>query len=316
MHDRHCPLCGGAALSLQENIPSEQLAAVYRKETGLDVAGHFEGVPALACLACDACSLRFFDPPVTGNAAFYQGLMANGWYYAAEKWEFAEAAACLRSGDRVLEIGCGRGLWADTLPGIDYTGLETSAAAIALAGAPDRLRRQTVEEHAKTHAAAYDMVCAFQVLEHVADPAAFLGAAVSCLRPGGALLLSTPSPDGYGGMVVNYALDLPPHHVTRWPDAVWPRLEGLFPLRLERLAHEPLQDCHMEHYCQTMAVALARHRLGLPGLPLVDCSPGHQQAVQAAKELAGAVRAVLADPRVRPARGHTVLAVYRKAGRP
>lgn len=297
---------------LREMIPAEHLVRIYHEQLGLDVSDHFADVPVVRVMVCRECGLLFFFPAVTGSAAFYQALSDTERYYMTDKWEFSEGSRLIGPADRVLEVGCGRGLFAARLTCGGYVGLDTSPSAVSQGGGLD-LRNELVEDHAVSTPGGYDVVCGFQVLEHVADPARFLEACVACLRPGGRLLLSTPNPDSFLGLVVNDGLNLPPHHVTHWPKEAWESLERLLPLTLEQLVYEPLQDYHHKHYAHTVAVALARQLGGLTRASLVDYSSKHLQAVELARGMKAQALAVFADARLRPQRGHSVLAVLRKA---
>ena len=99
----------------------------------------------------------------------------------------------------VLDAGCGEGfgtvLLADTarrVVGIDY-----SADAVAAASAA--YRRPNLEfRHVDVYALPrldlrFDVVTNFQVIEHLADPAAFLTAVRAALKPDGVLMLTTPN---------------------------------------------------------------------------------------------------------------------------
>lgn len=100
---------------------------------------------------------------------------------------------------RVLEVGCGQGSLGARLAatGRDYLGLEPDPSSYAVAirrlAAVGRgeVRNQPLEE--LDPAASFDLVCAFEVIEHIQDDRAALAAWVAHVRPGGWLLLSTPA---------------------------------------------------------------------------------------------------------------------------
>ena len=78
--------------------------------------------------------------------------------------------------DRVLEVGCGYGIFSRLLPAdIDYVGVDTGEAEVRVASAwaaahrPSwRLLREPVTAHARADA-AFDLVLLSEVLEHVPE---------------------------------------------------------------------------------------------------------------------------------------------------
>jgi 2-polyprenyl-3-methyl-5-hydroxy-6-metoxy-1,4-benzoquinol methylase len=98
------------------------------------------------------------------------------------------------SGSRLLEIGCARGLFlaAARRRGYDVTGVEPSTAAAAYAR--DRLG---LTVHATQLADApvdgrFDVVCAWDTIEHVPDPVEFWRAVRPLVADDGVVLFSTP----------------------------------------------------------------------------------------------------------------------------
>jgi len=243
-----CPCCGAAAGAvLLERIPYPGIwdrlrddwdarfsEAVIRRNTPC-------GETALR--ECNLCGVQFFDPPAAGDAEFYRELGESLRYYAPWKWEFDWVKARLARGAAVLDVGCGGG---EFLSGIAPSasravGVEWSSGAAARARALGLdVREGELAVCAAEFAGAFDAVCAFHVLEHLADPAGFLRSLRRCLRPGGFLFLSVPNRMRSGRAPLE-PLDCPPHHLTRWSPAslaALARQSGLFP---SEVATEPVE---------------------------------------------------------------------------
>ena len=98
----------------------------------------------------------------------------------------------------VVEVGCGAGALLDDLSirGFQAVGLETSPRAFSVARALSVYGggAQTIVDAAgSTWAASKDVVCAFDVLEHIEADSVAVAEWVSWLRPRGWLMLSVPA---------------------------------------------------------------------------------------------------------------------------
>jgi SAM-dependent methyltransferase len=125
---------------------------------------------------------------------------------AIVRWEreqrpvIARAVRALRSRvpqrpARLLEIGSGFGFFLKAArdAGFDATGVEFSANGRAYARARFAIEVGSDPIERRSFAAAtFDVVCAFYVVEHLADPRAFLLEVHRLLRPGGLLFLRWP----------------------------------------------------------------------------------------------------------------------------
>lgn len=129
-----------------------------------------------------------------------RGGMATLHHINPVRLTYIEKAVGSLRGRRVLDVGCGGGLLSEGLSqrGALTTGIDLSAAAIKVADAHAKeqeldVRYQTVatEAFAETHPETFDVVCCLEMLEHVPDPEAIVGACATLTRPGGHLIFST-----------------------------------------------------------------------------------------------------------------------------
>jgi 2-polyprenyl-6-hydroxyphenyl methylase/3-demethylubiquinone-9 3-methyltransferase len=101
-------------------------------------------------------------------------------------------------GQRVLDVGCGEGVFAAelALSGAQVLGIDVAEEPLRRARArhPEiELKLVDVEGPWPLPDADFDVVWAGEVIEHVADTAAWLSEVRRVLRSGGSLLLSTPA---------------------------------------------------------------------------------------------------------------------------
>lgn len=96
-----------------------------------------------------------------------------------------------------LEVGCGQGAVAQRLAlRYEYVSYEPDAAAFAVASsrlAAVRRGRVINAPLPEVPDASFDLVGAFEVLEHMEDDAAVLRAWIRWLKPGGSVILSVPA---------------------------------------------------------------------------------------------------------------------------
>lgn len=116
-----------------------------------------------------------------------------------QHWPGKKKAFRPLEGKSALDVGCGAGLLTEPLArlGASVTGLDAAPENIAAAlGHAERqgltidYRATPVEELAES---GFDLVTSMEVIEHVADPAAFVRALASKVSPDGLLILSTPN---------------------------------------------------------------------------------------------------------------------------
>ncbi len=229
---------------LETSISSGALTAEWKRQLGVIPTPKFNEGTEFRLWRCPASQLRFFTPAAPGDGQFYAAMRETRSYYQIDKWEHEQALEMVRPGDRVLDVGCGDGAFLGNCvaSGASAVGLELNPAAVVQArSAGLEVLDCQVESHLEANRGTYDLVCAFQVLEHVEAPLDFLNALAALVKPGGRLIVGVPNGDGWiadGGSIYQW----PPHHLTWWGRASLAYLQCCLPVVLERIAQEPLRS--------------------------------------------------------------------------
>ena len=189
---------------------------------------------------CDRCGLVRLDPlpswaELQGHyPAGYEAFQERheGWLFRLGRQRlWARRVGALRrhlqtDPGHVLDVGCATGEFLSTMQqrGWSVAGIEPSPSAAARAR--EQLGAESVQavpfEDAALPAAGYDLITLWDVLEHLADPAAALCRLAGALRPAGLLAVGVPSPDAwdarlFGPAWIGYDA---PRHLYLFPDAV------------------------------------------------------------------------------------------------
>jgi SAM-dependent methyltransferase len=241
---------------LLERIPSEFIRRQYKK-FGIEVF-----VDEVSYVQCNNCHLRYYEPLVGGDESFYDRLQQLEWYYQDTKPEYEVAARHIPPHCRVLEVGSGKGAFAAALQECEYVGLEYSGKAVERARASGLdVRKEPLEDFAAANEESFDIVCAFQVLEHVVDPKGFLSNLLRCLKVGGRLVLSVPSEDSFMKYLPNNIMNMPPHHLTRWTDRCLLGLQRLFDIKLIDIRRDELDSVNVSNCCNAVSYRIITNML-------------------------------------------------------
>lgn len=246
-----CPICSGDLRPTSVRYgPADVLARWEYSHQSFpqEVRDTFAVYPPTTLYRCACCGCGFYLPAWAASEAFYDALQTDSdTYYLEDKWEYQQALRLARPGDRVLDVGCGAGCFLELARsrGAIGVGIETAPCARTLAEA----RGFDVHDCDIADAEApvgheFDMVCAFQVLEHIVDPVAFARAMADRARPGGTLVLGVPNAEGSLRWDKDCSFNIPPHHLTTWTGGALRALADKLGLSVIELANEPLDIVH------------------------------------------------------------------------
>jgi 2-polyprenyl-6-hydroxyphenyl methylase/3-demethylubiquinone-9 3-methyltransferase len=115
-----------------------------------------------------------------------------------QHWALDECTLKPLAGKRALDVGCGAGLLCEPLArmGAEVTGVDAAPELIAVAAAHAAAVGLAIDYRAvgvEEVEGQFDLVTAMEVVEHVADPGAFVAALAARVAPGGLLIMSTPN---------------------------------------------------------------------------------------------------------------------------
>ncbi len=235
------PITGGNT-RLIKKIPVLPILEYYKNH---NVAPLFQGLNEIEQYECLDTGYQFFYPYfVAGDDAFYQYLSGEILYYQAWKWEHSIADRFIKDGDSILELGCANGDFLVELKkrkNIKAYGTELNTEAKKNAEAKG-------VSFADVHDA--DMVCAFQVLEHIADVKSFIEHALNSVKSGGYIVFGVPNNTSFIKDDKYAFLNIPPHHMGVWtPDAL-KALSEFFPMEFVTVEKETVQPYHYRYYYQ------------------------------------------------------------------
>lgn len=175
---KNCPACTNGHIKALSIFPSEQL------------------------LKCTRCGL-VFDAQIPSDAELTAHYSQYG--YSRQKpcppatqasyREVLSSFQAWRGNGRLLDFGCGQGdfLHQATLAGWQAQGLEYATEAVSLCHSRGLRVTQGDAKNLIDEGAQFDVISAFEVLEHLRSPGELFRSARSLLKPGGLLFLTTPN---------------------------------------------------------------------------------------------------------------------------
>ncbi len=224
-----------------------------------------------------ALAADWWDPK--GSSAMLHKLnpVRLGFVRAAIDAHFGGDAKALRplAGKSALDVGCGAGLLCEPLArmGADVTGVDAAPENAAAARAHASQSGLNIDYRAGELSAQglgrFDLVTSMEVIEHVADPAAFIAELAAHLKPNGLMILSTPNRTTASRLFLVEAaerLGQVPRGTHDWDQFVTPDElsalladAGLQVVAMQGIAFSPLKGLHLSENMALNYILSVRH---------------------------------------------------------
>ena len=244
-----------------KNINVRYIIKTYKKILpNLEIEKYFDGLSNIEIYECDDTGYKFFHPQnLHGDKEFYYALGKLPWYYSNWKFEHESALKYINEKSKVLEVGAGKGHF------LKQVVKRLNCSCVGLELNPDIeniqkenrfvLKNESIEEHCVKNKEIYDVVCSFQVLEHISEVNSFIESMLSSLKPGGRLIIGVPNNDSFikDNPLNTKVLNMPPHHMGLWNKKSLSNIAKVYDLELENLILEPLQKSNITTYIATRA---------------------------------------------------------------
>lgn len=237
----------------------------YLKEYKVDVSRYFNGVNEIVLYQCPKSQIQFFVPnTVMGGSEFYEELQQNDWYYMDWKWEQSKTLGLLNQNQKILEIGSGKGNFVKKLmeENFNILGIELNKMEAEKCRKEHLNVRQVLIEELDPAVESFDVICSFQVFEHIPNLDSILKQSVRLLTPQGKLIFSVPNMDAFIKYNDAGALNFPPHHINWFVQEAFEYIGEKYGLSLTNVYYEPLQTYQYHVYLDYLCSKYFKGYLG------------------------------------------------------
>jgi SAM-dependent methyltransferase len=187
---------------------------------------------------CSQCQVQFWMPFKNPSAQQYEedvdytsklGILTkeNCWLIVRDYWNMSQFLKNLPhknpSKKKLLDLGCGTGEFLFVIQNLGYEvyGVDFNGKAINIAKnhlGINNVYSDDVLHFLEDKKEEYDVITAFEIIEHLNDPKKLIELVHQALKPGGYFALSLPNRERYFGRIDPKieSWDFPYQHLTRW----------------------------------------------------------------------------------------------------
>jgi SAM-dependent methyltransferase len=200
---------------------------------------------------CLNCGYGFARPYIAGNEEIYSSLYYKHFSYPEDKWEYEQSLGIIRQLDlpdhpALLELGAGNGSFLDRLSSLGFPSKGLFSTEFSASGAEEIRKKgyhcsgKALRELTDEELPRFDVICMFQVLEHMDDIHRVFRSLQQLGKPGSHLIIAVPN----GHLrsfydTVGVHLDVPPIHVGRFTGKTFSFLAGQHGWEVGGLYFEP-----------------------------------------------------------------------------
>lgn len=298
------PFIENSSVEYQSKIPKKRLINEYKTRFNIDISEIFSSTNSIELYKCKKSCYKFYVPfNIAGNSEFYEKLQKLDWYYMPWKWEHQICDELISEGNKILEIGSGKGDFLRTIykkhKDIQCVGLELNESSVTSENNIEIINRR-IEDYCVDNEGYFDLVCSFQVLEHIPNVNSFLKSSIKCLKNNGLLAISVPNNDSFIKHDSFNILNMPPHHMGLWKRESLKMIADQFNLELLKIEYEPLQDYHFNWYLDIMITKWFGKHVAKHVIKLIKLTSIRKMLINYIQNRANKIR------------GHTIMIILRK----
>lgn len=243
MKNPECPICGSPKSRILYSLSSHEVAAYFlpqnspKREKIVEIIEKIWEGKHVDFLTCKKCSFGFANPFKAGTSEFYSELYYAEFEYPKQKWEYnitLESIETLLKDKHeatLIEIGAGNGIFINNLvekkiidkANIYATEFSESAKSSIQSKGIFCMNSSVVQLKDNEKLPLFDIICMFQVLEHLDDIDAVFQSLNSISTPSANLFISVPNSnlrhflDKFGVLY-----DIPPMHIGKYSlESIW-----------------------------------------------------------------------------------------------
>lgn len=242
-----CPICNNSSVRIK-NLDSIYIKNKLSTQFNTQIPNDVEIID-YELMKCNECSFEFASPQIEGSGSFYNWITSQPKYYVESRWEYSQVLELLSKESKninLLDVGCGDGQFFDSIvqtnnSKIDFYGLDPSSGSIETCKNKGyKVFCMDIQKFKSIHRdKLFDVVTAYHVLEHIADPKKFLKELAGLIKPFGAIYISTPYSPMDFELEWYDVLNHPPHHMGRWNLNSYSKIAEMLGLKFEVFMPEP-----------------------------------------------------------------------------